>query len=50
MDFGDVIYGQTIMVRLIKKIRGNQKFETSEKLIAQIAKDVKIAKDYFKDV
>jgi riboflavin kinase/FMN adenylyltransferase len=48
LDFDQNIYDRTIIVRLLKKIRENEKFESVEKLIAQIGKDVKIARDYFK--
>jgi riboflavin kinase/FMN adenylyltransferase len=48
LDFDQNIYNQTISVRLLKKIRGNEKFETAEKLVSQIAKDVKIAKEHFR--
>jgi riboflavin kinase/FMN adenylyltransferase len=50
LDFNQDIYGRIIYVRLIKKIRENENFESVQKLIEQMEKDVKIAKDYFKDV
>jgi len=42
------IYGKWITVSLIKKIRSNQKFQSASKLKAQMKKDEKFARKYFK--
>ncbi len=47
LDFNSDLYGQTIEVELIKKIRDNMKFETQEQLIEQMKKDEEVARDYF---
>jgi len=47
LDFDQDIYGKTITVELIKKIRDNMKFESEEKLIEQMKKDEKVARDHF---
>lgn len=47
LNFDQDIYGKFVKVNILKKLRENQKFESVEKLIAQIEKDVKQARDYF---
>lgn len=46
-DFDQSIYGETLRVKLLKKIRPNQQFESVEDLVNQITKDVKQAREYF---
>ena len=41
------LYGKRITVRLIKKIRGNEKFESEKELINQMEKDRENALKYF---
>ncbi len=48
LDFNDSIYDQWISVKLIKKIRDNQKFQSADSLIKQMEKDEKEARKYFK--
>lgn len=48
INLGQDIYGKKIKIKLIKKIRGNIKFNSKEELIAQMQKDKKIALDFFK--
>ena len=47
LDFDRDIYGQWISINLLKKIRGNQKFESADKLIKQMKKDEQAARKYF---
>ncbi len=47
-DFNQDVYGQKVDVLLLKKIRDNQKFESEEKLIAQMEEDKKTAEEFFK--
>ena len=47
-DFDQDIYGQTAMITLVQHIRDNKKFDSDEDLKAQIAKDCKVAREYFK--
>lgn len=46
LDFKRNIYGQWISVKLLKKIRGNKKFNSARELIAQMKKDEVVAREY----
>lgn len=46
-DFNQHIYGQHVSVEFLKKIRDEEKFNSSTELIQQMEKDVRMAKDYF---
>ncbi len=48
INFEKNLYGETIRIGFIKKIRDEKKFKTEEGLKAQIKKDLQIAKNYFK--
>lgn len=47
LDFNQNIYGTWISMKLIKKIRGNKKFNSAEELITQMKKDEQDARNYF---
>lgn len=47
-SFNNSLYNQYISVKLIKKIRGNQKFNSEKELIKQMQSDKKIAGKFFK--
>lgn len=47
LDFNQDIYGKWISVKLLKKIRGNIKFNSAEELIKQMEKDEEAARKYF---
>lgn len=47
LDFKQNIYDKWISVELIKKIRDNKKFKSAEKLMKQMEKDEKKAREYF---
>lgn len=48
LDFNQDIYGKNLEVEILEKVRTFQKFETEEKLISQIKKDLeKIKKVLF---
>lgn len=49
LDFDDNLYGKLITVRLLKKLRGNKKFESAESLIVQMKQDEKDARGYFRN-
>ncbi len=49
LDFEDDIYGKSIEVFFIERLRKEKKFEGTDELIRQIQKDVKAAGDYFLD-
>lgn len=48
LDFSNNLYGQTMTVELIKKIRENRKFATLGELVEQMKKDELEARDFFK--
>jgi riboflavin kinase/FMN adenylyltransferase len=48
LDFNDDIYGQPIEVRMVHRIRDEQKFDTIEELKKQIALDISDSHYYFK--
>ncbi|MFH1597835.1 MAG: riboflavin kinase [Patescibacteria group bacterium] len=41
-------YGQSIEIKILKKIRGTKKFGTPKELLKQINQDIHLAKKYFK--
>ncbi len=47
LNFSDDLYGREIRVRFLKKLRDEKKFSSIEKMIEQIAIDVKNAGEYF---
>lgn len=47
LDFNQNIYNKWISVKLLKKIRGNKKFNSVKELISQMKKDEMMAKKYF---
>lgn len=47
-DFNQNIYGETLSVYLCKRLREERKYDSLEKLIAQIKKDAVNARDFFK--
>ncbi|MFY9268670.1 MAG: bifunctional riboflavin kinase/FAD synthetase [Candidatus Manganitrophaceae bacterium] len=48
-DFNEDIYGKRLLVTFIDWIRGDQKFDTTEALVAQMKKDIEQAKSILKD-
>ncbi len=46
LDFNQNIYDKWISVELIKKIRGNKKFVSSEELVEQMKKDEVLTRQY----
>lgn len=48
LDFKQDIYGKWLSVKLLKRIRGNRKFNSAQDLIAQMKKDEKEAREYFR--
>lgn len=49
LDFSQNIYRKWISVKLLKKIRENEKFKSVSELISQMKDDEIIARDYFKN-
>ena len=47
LDFSQSIYGQTLTVEFLKKVRDEKKFENTTALKEQIFKDISTAKNYF---
>lgn len=48
LDFSKNIYGKWISVNLIKRIRANKKFDSVNELIAEMKRDEKETRRYFK--
>ena len=48
-NYGEDLYGQSIEVFFIKKLRGEVKFQSSEALMAQVRRDISAAVNYFSD-
>ncbi|MCK5582965.1 MAG: hypothetical protein KAI33_04205, partial [Elusimicrobiales bacterium] len=49
-DFDKMIYGKTLRIEFLKRLRGEKKFSLSESLKKQITEDVSVAKKYFNRV
>jgi riboflavin kinase / FMN adenylyltransferase len=49
LDFDQDIYGKLVYIRLLKKLRDNQKFSGMDTLIQQIHEDVERTRHYFLD-
>lgn len=47
LSYNKNVYGKWISIRLIKKIRGNKKFNSEKELIIAMQKDEEKAKNYF---
>ncbi|HSA83903.1 MAG TPA: riboflavin kinase [Patescibacteria group bacterium] len=46
-DFSEDVYGKSVIVTLVKKLRGNQKFDSEEALVSQMEEDKKNALAFF---
>ncbi len=47
LDFSDDLYGKEIELRLTKKLRESTTFESEEKLVEQIGKDIAMVRELF---
>jgi len=47
LDFEGDLYGQVATLELLQRLRGEEKFDGVEALIAQIRRDVEAARGYF---
>jgi riboflavin kinase / FMN adenylyltransferase len=47
LDFNQDIYGQSIRVVFLKKLRDEKRFDSLDALVVQMKKDEQIARDYF---
>ena len=45
-----MIYGRHISVEFFKRLRDERKFSSIDELVAQIATDIKTAREYFTDI
>ena len=48
-DFQEDIYGETVEIIWLDKIRGMEKFSSADKLVEQLKKDKKIAQNWRKN-
>ena len=46
-NFAENVYGKSVFVKVLKKIRDVRKFKSKENLFKQIKKDVEIGKKLF---
>lgn len=47
LNFNENLYGKTVIVKILKKLRDNLKFASKDELIAQMKKDKQEAEEYF---
>lgn len=47
LDFNENLYGQQIVVELVKKLRDNKKFDSQELLVDQMRHDEQVAREFF---
>lgn len=47
LDFSGDLYGKYITVQILKKLRGNKKFDSAESLVVQMNEDVLNARKFF---
>lgn len=50
LDFDKDIYGESVTVTLLKKLRGNMKFASVPELVTQMKQDEKEAREFFLSV
>ncbi len=48
LDFDEDIYGQEMRIEVLKRLRGELKFESADGLVAQMHRDVEQARAYFR--
>jgi len=48
IDFDNEIYGREMRIELLARLRGEEKFESAEELIAQMHKDIEATRAYFR--
>ena len=48
LNFNENLYGKTLTVELLKRIRGSETFESVEKLIDRMNEDVRKTREYFR--
>lgn len=48
LDFNNDLYDKTLFIKLLKKLRDNEKFTSADELVAQMKKDELEARIFFK--
>jgi len=48
LDFDGGVYGEELRIDLLERLRGEERFENADELIAQMHKDVDQTRDYFR--
>jgi len=48
LDFQGNLYDRFVTIKLLKKLRGNKKFDSAKSLISQMKRDEKEAREFFK--
>ena len=49
LDFNENVYGESVIIQVLKKIRNVRQFKGEKELFDQITQDVKISKNIFKN-
>lgn len=49
LDFDENVYGESVIIQVLKKIRNVRQFKGEKELFDQITQDVKISKNIFKN-
>ncbi|MDA1317241.1 MAG: riboflavin kinase [bacterium] len=47
LDFDDDLYGKTLEISVLKKLRNNEQFNNQDALVAQMKEDERQAREYF---
>ena len=48
LDFDDDIYGEEMRIDLLKRLRGEERFESVDDLVAQMQRDIEGTREYFR--
>jgi riboflavin kinase/FMN adenylyltransferase len=48
LDFDEDVYGQEMRIELLARLRGEQKFDSAEALVAQMHRDIEDTRAYFR--
>ena len=49
INFEGDLYGKHLLVSLVRRLRGEQRFDTTGRLVAQMREDVRVAQQIFEE-